>query len=860
MGCRAVLATLLLAAATAGEIPSPSAFLGREVGSDRYLAPWPEVVRYFQALAAASDRVALASMGRSTLGNDMPLAIITSPTNHAQLDRLMDIARRLANPDRLAPGEAEQLIAEGKPIVLVTCTIHATEVAATQMALLLAHQLATTEDPRIRGWLEAVVLLLAPSINPDGQIMVVDWYNRYLGTPYEGGPMPWLYHHYAGHDNNRDFYMLALAESRAVNDVVYHRFYPQVFLDLHQMGSLGPRMVVPPQTDPLAPEVHPLVFRMADLFGTAMALRLEEAGHTGVGSNMIFDSYWPGGTRNTAWWKNVVGLLAEVASARIATPIYVDPGELRGGGKGFPSYQRRANFPSPWPGGWWRLRDIIAYQRVATLALLESVATHASDVLRNFHRMGAEAVARGAAQPPFAFLIPPDQHDPVAAELLVELLLRHGIRVGRSETTLRAGRLVLPPGTFVVPAAQPYREFLMTMLRPQRYPEVGDTQDGSILPPYDATSWSLPIAMGVEVVEAVTPVKGEIAPLSSLPPVVAEVAESSGGYLLPHAADTTPTAMNRVLKAGGKVYWLTDPPAGGAPGDVWIPPGGAARAQLASSAAALRLRPLTLAVRPSGRALRLASPRIGLYQPWTTSMDEGWTRLLLDRYEFNHRPLHNDDVRRGRLADVDVIVLPDLSAATIGDGAREGRSGETMPPEYRGGLGREGGEALQRWVEGGGWLVAVNAASEYAIQLFGLPVSNALAGVGRERFSAPGTSLRVLLDSEHPLSWGMRAEEVIFVDDSPAFLTRLPEPGRSRHVVARYPEDRRDILVSGYLKGEELLARRAAAVEVGVGKGKVLLLGFKPANRAQTHRTFKLLFNALYLAVATPVELDSGGQ
>ena len=859
MACRAVLATLLLAAGATAQVPSPAAFLGREVGSDRYLAPWPEVVRYFQALAAAADRVALTSMGKSTLGNDMPLAIITSPANHANLDRLIDIARRLANPDRLAPGEAERLLAEGKPIVLVTGTIHATEVAATQMAVLLAHELATTEDPQVKSWLDAVVLLLAPSINPDGQIMVVDWYNRYLGTEYEGGPMPWLYHHYAGHDNNRDFYMLALAESRAVNDVLYYRFYPQVFLDLHQMGSLGPRMFVPPQTDPLAPEVHPLVFRMADLFGTAMALRLEEAGHTGVGSNMIFDSYWPGGTRNTAWWKNVVGLLTEVASARIATPIYVDPGELRGGFKGFPLYQRRANFPSPWPGGWWRLRDIIAYERVATLALLESVATHARDVLRNFHRMGVEAVARGASQPPFAFLIPPDQHDPVAAELLVELLLRHGLRVARAETTLHLGRLTLPPGTFVVPAAQPYRQFLMTMLRPQRYPEVPATQDGPILPPYDATSWSLPIAMGVEVMEAMTPVEGGLAPLPSLPPATAQVADSPGGYLLPHAADTTPTAVNRLLKVGGEVYWLADPPDNGTRGDVWIPPGAAVRARLESGVAGLRLHPLPLAAPPKGRALRLASPRVGLYQPWTASMDEGWTRLLLDRYEFHHRPLRNDDLRRGRLADVDVIVLPDLSAAAIRDGVAGGRSGgERMPPEYRGGLGKEGGEALKRWVEGGGNLVAVNGASEYVIELFGLPVSNALAGVGRERFSAPGTSLRVLLDSEHPLSWGMRPEEVIFVDDSPAFLTRLPEPNQSRHVVARYPEDRRDILVSGYLKGEELLARRAAAVEVGVGKGKVLLLGFKPANRAQTHRTFKLLFNALYLAAATPVELDSG--
>ena len=861
MHYRAVVATLLAAAAAAAQVPSPSAFLGREVGADRYLAPWPEVVPYFRALAAASDRVALDSMGSSTLGNDLPLAIITSPANHARLDRLIDIARRLANPDRLAPGEADQLFAEGKPIILVTGTIHATEVGATQMAMLLAHELATTEKAEVLGWLDQVILLLAPSINPDGQIMVVEWYNRYLGTEFEGGRMPWLYHHYAGHDNNRDFYMLNLAESRAVNAVLYHRFYPQVFLDLHQMGSLGPRMFVPPQTDPLAAEVHPLVFRMADLLGTAMALRLEEAGHSGVGSNMIFDSYWPGGTRNTAWWKNVVGLLTEVASARIATPIYVDPGELRGDAKGFPTYQRRANFPSPWPGGWWRLRDIIAYERVAVLALLETVATHRRDVLRNFHRMGAEAVARGTSHPPFAFLIPPDQHDPVAADRLVDLLLQHGVRVGHAVAELHLGRQTFPPGTYVVEAAQPYREFLLTMLRPQRYPEVKATQEGPILPPYDATTWSLPIAMGVEVVEAMTALEGEVAPLPALPPVSLELAESLGGYLLPHATDTTPTAVNRVLKAGGEVYWLVDAPPEGARGDVWLPPDRGARARLVSSVAGLRLTPRPLADRPRGRALRMTAPRVGLFQPWAASMDEGWARLLMDRYEFNHRPVRNDDLRRGALHDLDVLIVPSIAAATIRDGVTGGRgSGEVMPPEYRGGVGREGGEALKRWVENGGTLIAVGAASEYAIELFALPVNNVVAGVSAERFNAPGSSLRVLLDGDHPLSWGMRGEEVVYADGPPVFATRLPEPGRWRRVVARYPDDRRDILVSGYLKGEELLARRAAAVELGVGKGKVLLLGFIPGHRAQTHRTFKLLFNALYLAAANPVELDSGRQ
>ena len=280
--------------------------------------------------------------------------------------------------------------------------------------------------------------------------------------------MPWLYHHYVGHDNNRDFYMLTQLESQAVNDLLYKKWFPQVFIDEHQMGSTGPRMFVPPQTDPLDPEIHPLIFRQADLIGTNMSYRLEEAGKTGVGHNMIFDSYWPGGTRNTAWWKNVTGLLTEVASARIATPIFIDPSELRGGGKGFPEYKRRANFPSVWPGGWWRVRDIVEYELIATWAAVETSAQYRQEVLENFARMGREAAEAGAQSNPRAWIVSPEQHDPVAAGRFVDLMLRHGVRVYAADAPITVGRTTYPAGTQVIPAAQPYHAFLRTMLMPQR--------------------------------------------------------------------------------------------------------------------------------------------------------------------------------------------------------------------------------------------------------------------------------------------------------------------------------------------------------------------------------------------------------
>jgi hypothetical protein len=864
-----LLVGLIVAAPVAwAETPSPEEALGHPVGADRKLVPYPQVLDYLRSVAAASDRVSIEVAGTSTLGNEMPIVVLTSAQNQDRLDTYRTIARRLALPYGLSAGEARAQARSGKAIALVTCTIHSTEVGCTQMAMEFVHEFATTEDPERLGWMDEAILLLMPSINPDGQVMIVDWYNEWLGGEYEGGRMPWLYHHYIGHDNNRDFFMLTQAESRVVNDVLYHRWFPQAFLDEHQMGSTGPRMFVPPQTDPLAGEIHSLIFRQADLLGTNMSRRLEEAGKRGVGHNMIFDSYWPGGTRNTAWWKNVTGLLTEVASARLASPIFVDPGELRGGYKGLPEYTRRANYPSPWDGGWWRLRDIVDYELIATWAFYETLAENRRDILYNMYVMAGGEIEHGRTEPPFAFVFPPDQHDPVAAGKLVELLQRHGVQVQQSSGELRIGYSVYPEGTIVVPAAQPYRPFLLTMLRPQRYPEVRPYSDGPIIAPYDVTSWSLPISMGVEVLEATQPVRGELVPLEvpSWPDV--SVDTDAAGHVIPHAADSAYPAMNRLLADGKSLYWLPD-----RSGDIYIPASEVNAADLQRLADELHvpLNPLTDA--PTGPRWHVGAARVGLYKPWVASMDEGWTRWLLEQYEFPFVNLANEEIRSGEFTEkIDVLLVPDVDKAIIAagkpaeDDERRRRFWTPLPPPYAGGIdewpeddgkaskgkkseeekGEGGGERIKRWVEEGGTVVALDSSTEYFIELFELPVQNVLSKKPREEFDCPGSMLRVVVDKDLPLTYGLREEEAVYFARSPAFATRVPDARFERRVIARYPGDDKDILVSGYLKGGELLEKRAAAVEIDVGKGRVVLIGFRAQHRAQPHRTFKLLFNALY--------------
>ena len=850
------------------EVPAPEAFFGHRVGADRKLVPYPRILDYLETVAAASDRVSIEDAGSSTLGNPMPVVVLSSSGNQARLPRLREIARLLAHPAGLTAEQTAALVEEGAVIALVTCSIHSTEVGSTQMVAEFVHAFATTEDPEKLAWMDEAVLLIMPSINPDGQLMVVDWYEKWLGTEYEGGRMPWLYHHYVGHDNNRDFYMLSQKETRVVNEVLYHRWHPQSFLDEHQMGATGPRMFVPPQTDPLNDEVHSLVFRQADVLGTNMSFRLEEAGKTGVGHNMIFDSYWPGGTRNTAWWKNVTGLLTEVASARIATPVFVDPGELRGDSKGLPEYGRRSNFPSPWPGGWWRLRDIVEYELIATWAFLEANAENRASILANIATMARWSIDKGSSEPPYAWVIPPSQHDPVAAAKLVDLLLLHGVEVARATAPLEVGFAVYPAGTTVIPAAQPYRPFLLTMLRPQRYPEVRNSTDGGILEPYDVASWSLPLSMGVEIVEASDPVGASLEPLAEAPWPEPRFEQDAAGHLIPAGADSAYTAVNRLLAAGAAVRRLGADAPPGRRGDVYLAAGDLGALKLAELLGGLHVPVLPVGEAPDAELWRVGRARVGLFKPWVASMDEGWTRFVLEQYEFPLTSLANEQLRSGEFADrVDVLLFPDVEPSVIARGAPDEESSSRrywspLPPPYDGGIDEwpaadgggkspkdkkaKGGAKIKAWVESGGTVVALGASTGYFIELFELPVNDALAKVSRERFNCPGSTLRAFTDPSSPLTFGMRPEEAIYFGDSPAFQTRVPDARFGRTVLVRYPDDDKDILLSGYLAGGELLEKKAAAVEFTVGQGRVILIGFHAQHRAQPLRTFKLLFNALY--------------
>jgi hypothetical protein len=865
-----------LRAGAAEGLPAPEQYLGFRVGTDRKLATWEQVLNYMQMAARASDRVRYIEMGKSTMGNPFALLVISSPQNLARLEEIQANQRKLAYPYNLDEKAAEGIFAKNPAVLLITLTIHSSEIGSTQMSLELVHRLATEKSPYVQNILDNVVFLLAPSVNPDGQVMVVDWYNKNVGTEYEYAPMPWLYHKYTGHDDNRDSYMLTQAETRYVTRILYKDWFPLAFLDEHQMGSAGARIFVPPFDDPVNSNIDSAVIAGTNMLGMHMFNALNKAGYEGVVYGERYTWWWQGSAKNGAWYHNMLGLLTEVASARIASPIEQQraplfqsrretPAGEGGGGAGADPRRPlappgdtwpRTNYPRPWLGGTWTLRNIIDYELVITWSLLETTAANRESMQRNFYALNRKAIEAGKKGDPFAYVLPADQHDPGALWKLLEVLDLTGIEIYRAKAEFQADGRTYAAGSFVIPMAQPFRNYAKDLLEPQTYP-MRPTRPGEVpARPYDVTGWTLPLQMGVETSKIDKPFEAQLEKLSGVPQMKGEmvVAKRGGaGFVVASGPNSKATLTNRLLQAGAEVSWTTDAVQANTRG--WSYPAGslivrniaADKIQSLVSDLGLVGEQLTPADETAlrGKLLRLRAPRIGLYQPWTANLDEGWTRWLLEKYEFPYTTLHNDDIRAGKLGEkFDVIIFTSQSKNSILNGNR----GVWVRPEHRGGIGEDGSRAIQQFVRAGGTLVTLDDAADFAIDELGLPVRNVLRGVPSDKFYCPGAILKIWVDTKHALGYGMPPESSAYFLNSPAFELSAPFSENEARAVAKYPST--NPLQSGWIGGPEHLYDRVAAAAVNYGSGRVVLLGFRAQFRAQPHATFKFLFNAIHWSAA----------
>ena len=766
----------------AQKVPAPMDVIGFTPGDDRKLASWAQVVDYFQKLDAASDRVTFKEIGRTTEDKPFAYAVISTPENLKNLDKYIEINNKLADPRLIKRNDktARNLIKQGKTFVLITCGIHSTEVGSTLSSMLIAEKLAKAEDAETKRILENTIIVLVPSLNPDGVDIVKNWYDKTLGTKFEGTSPPELYQKYVGHDNNRDWYAFTQIETQLTVDKIHNVFHPQIVHDIHQQGANGARLFLPPYEPPVEPNVPKELVEGYTELGNFMAKDLREKGFEGITTGTTYDAWTP--ARAYSHYHGGVRILSETASAQLASPIDIKFEDLRKG-RGFDAKQESENFAPVWKGGKWTLGDITNYMTNAAFSLLKHASDNRASWLERFYKIGKEATRPRKDGETFAYIFTPKKEIEFNCEAtksgrnvdeksrqdkLLSILESAGVEI-EQPLAFEADGIKYPQGTSVIKLAQPYGSFAKTMLEKQIYPDLKD-EKGNPIPPYDVTAHNLSLLMNVEF-----------------------------------------TAINK-------------------PFNYRLPRSGSGQG--------------------SGMGCGVSHPpTYKVYKSSIPNMDEGWTRWLVKESEYyptipRFESISDKEIRteieQTKYFKTQAIIFPDQSPKQILNGYPK----DAMPDEYTGGIGKEGVENLKKFVEDGGTLVFLNRASDFAIEQFDLPVRDVTKGLDKKDFYIPGSILRTELDTKHPIAKSMPAESIAWFEDSPAFEITESED-TNVEIIARYPQKTEDILLSGWALGAEKLAGKAALVSINVGKGKIVLFGFRPQYRGQSLATFPLLFNAI---------------
>lgn len=769
----------------AQKVPAPKDVIGFTPGDDRKLASWASIVDYFKKLDASSDRIIFEEIGKTTMGAPFVYATISSAENLKNLEKYKAINANLADPRKFinkarnAPdATAKSMIAEGKTIVLITCGIHSTEVGSTLSSMLIAEKLVKAEDAETKKILENTIVLLVPSLNPDGVDIVKNWYDKTLGTPYEGTSPPELYHKYVGHDNNRDWYAFTQVETQLTVDKIHNVWHPQIVHDIHQQGDRGARLFLPPYLKPVEPNVPPQISEGFTELGNFIADDLRGKGFQGITTDSTYDAWTP--ARAYSHYHGGVRILSETASAKIASPTNIKFENLRGD-LGYDAKKETPNFRPVWKGGDWRIGDITNYMTTAAFSLMKHASDNRQKWLTRFYAIGKEAVRDRKEGETFAYIFMPKKVTKYTSEMvgqvrnnddasrqneLLLILERAGVEVDKPLPFVADG-VKYPEGTSVVRLAQPYGAFAKALLEKQIYPDLKD-EKGNPIPPYDVTAHTLSLLINVE------------------------------------------------FKTANKPFTFRGRSGGDGSGEGF----GCSN-----------------------------SAKYAIYKSYIPNMDEGWTRWIV-KEDSEYKPdcakfdsILNNEIRTEIKTCIQTIIFPDQSANQMLNGYAKG----TMPDEYTGGIGKDGVANLRKFVEAGGTLVFLNRASDFAIEQFNLPVKDVTKGLSRKDFFIPGSILRTELDTNHPIAKNMPKESIAWFEDSPAFEIQTHPLALTNNfkVIATYPKDPKNILLSGWALGGEKLAGKAALVEFTIGKGKVILFGFRPQYRGQSLATFPLLFNSI---------------
>ncbi len=825
-------------------VPSPDRVLGHRVGEPGWLPTWDEIVRYFNELDEASPRVSVEVVGESTNGKPYIVVAVSAPENlqpnARQLNR--DLLSQLWDSRGSDEATVQPVLEEAKTVGIVLASQHSTEIGAALMTMQLAYDLASSDDPATVEVLSNTISLLIPSHNPDGVDMIHDWYDKVVNTEYVGSDLPFLYHSYTGHDNNRDWFMMTQAETRTYVEI-HNREHPQAVFDMHQMGRLGPRYMVPPFIDPLDPNQDPLIQQGFAALGTHIAQRLTAAEKPGVVTHAIFDNYSPSLAYGN--YHGSVDLLSEAASANLASPVTIKEDELTDE-YGFDPTKRLWNQPQPWKGGEWGIGDIVEYNLIAARAFLEHLARNRRQWLMDYFSINARTATR--EEKPYGFVIPQDQRDPGTADELLEILQRGLVEIQEATDEIELDGVRWPAGTRVVTLNQPASAFAKTLLEVQEYPDLRQWPGGPPSQPYDIVGHTLPIQMGVRVVQIDKPIPDD-APLQVISAPLDYQGQISGNtdqaraWVFDERSNASIAAVTDLLEENIPVYRAREarPELGIREGTIIVPAESSRNEVIQEIAQGTGTDAVAIDQPVDLSAWRQSRVRLGVYQPWTANMDEGWARWVLEEFAVEYETLENPDIRQGGLRErLDVILLPNMCSKELLEGLPEkNRYKDQNHPDYVGGIGDLGMDELRRFVAAGGTVIGIDQVSQALIEGMALPVSDVLRGKKQEEFYCPGSLLQVVVDGKHPLGYGLPRETAVLFMKGVAFEGY----GDDAVSVAKYPSANPNL--SGWILGEEHLSRKGALMDISYGEGKVVLVGFRPYFRAQTRGTYKVLFNAI---------------
>ena len=911
----ALLASASHRAGAQTHITTPKEEFGANFGDDYFLANYKQIAAYWHKLDRQSDRLVVQEIGKTAEGRSQLMAIVTSPENHKKLARYKQISARLAHAEGLTDAQARALAKEGKAVVWIDGGLHATEVLGAQQLGEIVYQMVSANDEETRRILNDVVILFV-HVNPDGNDLVADWYMRTQDPKQRTmNGLPRLYQKYIGHDDNRDFFASTQAETKNENRVLYHEWFPQLLYNHHQSGPAGTVVYSPPLRDPYNYNLDPALILGLQSVGAAMHTRLAIEGKPGatMRSGGPYDGWWNGGIRNTATFHNIIAMLTEMIGS--PTPVRIPLVAQRQ----IPS----GDLAMPVAPQEWHFRQSIDYSVSLDKAVLDYASRMRENLLFNIYAMGKHSIERGnrdtwTANPrrdaaisarlaatgggaaaadgrggrggnatteqdmalwsamhaadirdPRGYIIPSDQADFPTATKFVNALLETGITVKRATRDFAVAGKQYPGGSYIVSTAQAFRPHVMDMFEPQVHPDVFPIPGGPPTPPYDNAGWTLAFQMGVQfdrVLDAFTGPFETIGPWDiPMPPGKVVASANATAWVTSNRVNNSFIALNRLLKSNEEVLRLATPlslngktyPAGA----LYVRGKPSSAATLAPIATQLGVTFEATSAPPPADAVKLRAPRVGLWDQYGGSMTAGWTRWILEQFEFPFERVFAPALDAGNLEQkFDVLVFVDGAIPGASGGRRGGGGGAdaeipNLPAEYQGQVGRVTVERtlpkVREFVEKGGTVIAIGSSATNLAAFLRLPIESQLVENGaplpRTKLYIPGSVLSSRIDVSNPVANGMSEHTDVFFDDSPVFKLGADAAAARVRSIAWF--DSKTPLRSGWAWGQAYLENGVVAAEARLGNGKVLLFGPEILQRAQPHGTFKFLFNGIYYSV-----------